>query len=254
MYRRLLTSPALSCGRPARTDLRLFASSGFLPLALAQAIIRDITPRLEILFSATELTRTPLRATFTTKDDLAWLVPDDDGQVEVVREDGVPCADGEEGFLRFGITEIDASAYLDDDAASAAVFRCGCFYPGDMAVRRADGRIRILGRVSDVINLRGYKVAVAPIEQSLQQMLDAEEVCLFVHLSDAGREEILVAVQASEHASRATLAAAAKRFAGYGVRFFYFNNFPRNDTGTQKVRRLALRNMVISRARHRDAS
>ncbi|KRB80817.1 hypothetical protein ASE00_17525 [Sphingomonas sp. Root710] len=254
MYRRLLASPALPRGGAARTDLQLFASSGFLPLALAEGIVRDITPRLEILYSATELTRTPLRATFTGKDDLAWLAAADNGLAEVVREDGAPCAAGEEGFLRFGITELDASAYLDNDAASATVFRAGCFYPGDMAVRRADGRIRILGRVSDVINLRGNKVAVAPIEQSLQRMLDAEDVCLFAHLGESGREEILVAVQAAAHASRATLAAAAERFAGYDVRFSYFTHFPRNDTGTQKVRRATLRNMVIGRTRQLGAS
>lgn len=249
MFRQLLSSPLARRGAPAFPGVTLFASSGFLPLALAEAVVRNLTPRLEILYSATELTRIALRSTFAGKDDLSWLDPADHARVDIVTEEGAPCGTGEEGFLRIATSEIDATAYLDNDRASAGVFREGYFYPGDMAVRRADGKVRILGRVSDVINLRGNKVAVAPLEQDLQRLLDAEDVCLFAHFDDSGREEILVAVQAAIHASRATLREAAKRFGGHAVKFSYFTHFPRTEAGTHKVRRLLLKNMVIERTR-----
>ena len=248
-FRQLLSSPLSQRGASAFPDVALFASSGFLPLALAEAIVRNLTPRLEILYSATELTRIPLRAAFTGADDLSWLYPADYARVDIVSEEGGSCAIGEEGFLRIATSEIDAIAYLDDEQASAGVFRDGYFHPGDMAVRRADGRIRILGRVSDVINLRGSKVAVAPLEQDLQRLLDADDVCLFAHFDESGREEILVAVQAPAPASRATLSEAAKRFGSHAVKFSYFTHFPRTEAGTQKVRRTVLKNMVISRTR-----
>ena len=53
--------------------------------------------------------------------------------------------------------EIDCKCYLDDDEATGKMFRDGCFCPGDMAVRRADGRVRILGRTADVLNIRGRR-------------------------------------------------------------------------------------------------
>ncbi len=69
------------------------------------------------------------------------------------------------------------------------------FCPGDLTIRRADGRVRILGRTADVLNVRGQKVAVAPIELAIQRMLNVEEVCLFSRLNQAGQEELVVAVQ-----------------------------------------------------------
>ena len=135
-----------------------------------------------------------MESRYKNKDDLVWLEIVNDCKVEIVDELGRECVPHQEGQIRIKQKEIDVLSYMENDDASRRVFRDGYFYPGDMAVKRADGRIRILGRVEDVINLQGAKVAVAPIEQDLQRYLQADDICLFVHLDEAGQEELIVAI------------------------------------------------------------
>ena len=98
-------------------------------------------------------------------------------KVQIVDEEGRDCSPGQEGDLRVLVRETDVTSYLDDEAASAKFFRDGYFYPGDIAVGRSDGRIRILGRAADVLNLQGQKIAVAPLEQRVQEFLGVSTVC-----------------------------------------------------------------------------
>jgi len=120
------------------------------------------------------------------------------------------------------------------------------FLSGDLAVRRADGRIRVVGRAGDVVNLHGQKVAAAPIELSVQQRLGVDEVCLFTTLSDAGKEEILIALQSSRQVPQADLDALAGEFASFDrVRFAVLEAFPRTTAGLKKVDRIALRERLL---------
>src|SRR5262249_5340900 len=120
----------------------------------------------------------------------------------------------------------------------------GFFYPGDMAVRRADGRIRILGRVDDVVNVQGQKYPVAPIEHKIQQWLDVDEVCVFSGLNASGNEELAVAVQSSRQLSRSELDAVARRCAPFErIRFTVFKEFPK--TGLGKTRRSMLKKQLF---------
>jgi len=48
-----------------------------------------------------------------------------------------------------------------------------------MAVRRKDGRIRILGRVGDVLNLGGQKIAIEPFEKAARDLLGVDSLCVF---------------------------------------------------------------------------
>src|SRR5262245_43992335 len=176
-----------------------------------------------------------------------WLTPDDGRTIEIVDENGNVCREGE---LRFLLTEVDCTSYLDDEEASAIVFRDGYFYPGDMAVRRADGRIRILGRVDDVVNVQGRKCAVAPIEQEIQQLLGVDEVCLFSGLNAAGNEELAVAIQSARQLSRSEVEVVARRCAPFEtVRVTVFHEFPRTETGMRKTRRSVLKKLVRSEER-----
>jgi acyl-coenzyme A synthetase/AMP-(fatty) acid ligase len=228
-------------------DCVISVSGGFLPSEFAERITRELTPKLLINYSATELIDVPLQTWYENKDDLVWLKIVNDCKVEIVDELGRECLPYQEGEIRIARKEIDASAYIQNDDDSRRVFRDGYFYPGDMAIKRADGRIRILGRVEDVINLHGAKVAVTPIEQDLQRYLEADEVCLFGHINDLGQEELIVAIQSSSAPPQEKLDHIRKRFHFFEtVRFSVLRDFPRTDTGTGKVRRLSLRNRLIN--------
>jgi acyl-coenzyme A synthetase/AMP-(fatty) acid ligase len=140
----------------------------------------------------------------------------------------------------------DARAYLDDQEATARHFRGGYFYPGDMAVRRADGRVRILGRFADVLNIQGQKLAVAPLEQRLQSFLGVENVCLFSGLDRDGREELVVALETDRETTPVEREQIALNYRMYGhVRIVTVKPFPRTDTGMEKIRRTELRKMIF---------
>src|SRR5262249_7754736 len=182
---------------------------------------------------------------FTATKDMHWLSPGDGRTVQIVDERGNECLEGE---LRIPLTDIDCTSYLDDQEASAKVFRNGFFYPGDMAVRRADGRIRIRGRVDEVLNVQGRKHAVAPIEHAIQHQLGVDEVCVFSGLNAAGNEELAVAIQSARQLSRPELEGVARWFASFErVRFMVLNEFPRTDTGTRKTRRSMLKKLVFGK-------
>jgi acetyl-CoA synthetase len=134
---------------------------------------------------------------------------------------------------------------LDDPATTAKFYRGDYFYPGDLAVRREDGRIRILGRTEDVINLKGWKVAVAPLEERLERALSVDTVCLFSELTEAGDYQVIVAIEADRPPSKDEIAAAVRDIPGFDrVRWGSLKAFPRTQAGMNKVDRRALRKLL----------
>ncbi len=231
----------------ADNGLRLMLVGGTPSLATAEAAARRITREVVITYGATELCPAALLSRFRGAEDLFWLPPHVGRVAEVVDRTGSPCPAGIEGELRIELTELDASAYLDDEETSARFFRDGCFYPGDMAMRRADGRIRLLGRVSDVLNLQGNKIAVEPAERRLSQLLGVAEVCLFSRLNDEGDDELTVVLRAEREIPSAKLKLAEREFPNFKrVRFHRLPDFPRTELG--KIQRFRLREMVYGPA------
>jgi acyl-coenzyme A synthetase/AMP-(fatty) acid ligase len=218
---------------------------GSFPIDLAEHSVQKLTDTLFAAYGSTELISIPLRSRFRTKDDLLWLMPTDEKLIQVVDEDGKECPIDQEGELRILLSDIDCHHYLDDEEASARVFRDGFFYPGDMAVRREDGRIRILGRTADVVILNGEKVAAAPIEQAIQRYLQVDEVCLFSGLSEQGHEQLIVTIQSNRPIKRSQLEAVVPKFNIGKVRFSIWQGFPRSETGMRKTNRALLKKLVF---------
>ena len=54
--------------------------------------------------------------------------------------------------------------YLDDPALTAAAFSAGFLGTGDLARRRADGRVELVGRIKEIVSRGGNKIAPAEIE------------------------------------------------------------------------------------------
>ena len=231
---------------PNHDECELLVTSGFLPIELAQEAVRLLTKKIGISYGSTELATPSLLSRLGADPEMYWLSPTPGRVVRVTDETGVDCPPGQEGELRIELMEIDCKCYLDDDEATGKMFRDGCFCPGDMAVQRADGRVRILGRTADVLNMRGQKVAVAPLEMEVRRALRVDEVCLFAGLSDAGQEELVVVVQTDRAPPRSELDAITRAFASFDqVRFSFFKEFPRTSTGARKTQRSVLRNLVF---------
>ncbi len=229
-------------------DCELICSGGFLSFATARKLARESYPRISIHYGSTEC-QSIAQSQFKSSEDLLWLTVAKDRTVEIVNDEGRQCAPGEEGELRVKVLESDMKSYLDDEMATSRFFRDGYFYPGDIATRREDGRIRVLGRIADVLNIQGIKVASAPLEERVQHVLGVDAICLFSGLSGSGKDELFVAIEADQMPPKAKLDDVTRYFPQFeGVRFEVLSKFPRTVAGTQKIKRTELRKLLSEKA------
>ena len=249
--RNILTHSA----RTTRSILNLDLGAGVASDWLAQEVIRKFHCNYSVVYASTECGSKLLSSQYECKDDLHWLSPPQGRTIEIVDQNGKECLVGEQGELRARLENIDATSYLDDPEASTRFFRDGYFYPGDIAVRRGDGRIRILGRAGDVVNFEGHKVPVGPLEQEVKEYLSVENVCLFGGLNDQGSVELVVVIEAEKMPRSAQLKYVAAKFKSFErVRFEVLNEFPRTELGYQKIKRTELRKMIFGPARRNGSS
>lgn len=228
-----------------RGDFVLGVTSGFLSRKSAEQCLTHITTFLTVNYGATEINSSGMYSRVTDVDDMHWLEAKDPDRFEVVQQDGTVSED-EEGELRIHLGDYDCARYEDDPEASAKVFRNGYFYPGDRAVKRADGRIRVIGRNVDAINYNGHKYAAAPLEQDIQSLLGVSNVCILSGLDGRGEEEIIIAVEADRLPEKPKLDALARTMFNLSkVRYAQMARFPRIETGTSKINRRALRDMLF---------
>lgn len=228
----------------ARNDaMMLMVTSGPLSRANWRAARERLTRDVRTCIGSTEAGGVSLTR-IETADDLNWHRIHPGREVQVVDEADRPLPAGAVGVLRVRTTGVDA--YLGDAPASAAFFRGGYFYPGDLGVRRDDGRIALQGRVTDVINVMGHKRPAAPIEARLQDSLGAPAVCVF-SVPGADGEAVHVAIQPGQAITAEQLKAALlEALPGVaGAHVHTVEAFPRNATG--KIDRAALRLQTVGR-------
>ncbi len=222
----------------------LSVAGGFTSAKVTKTLARFF--RVRSIYGCTELNVGVLFEELEAAAAGGWFTLHGTRRVEVENDLHELCAANEAGSLRVKLTELDADGYLGDPEATHAVFRGGYFYPGDLAIRREDGRIRVLGRAADVVNLGGQKIAVAPIEANLQNILQVDYICLFAGVNAAGEPEAVVAMEAPEMPSQDRLDHVGQEFSQWGeVRFALVDRFPRTQSGTSKIDRKRLRMLLF---------
>jgi fatty-acyl-CoA synthase len=135
----------------------------------------------------------------------------------VVRPDGTDCDAEEPGEIIVagpGVTP----GYWHNEAAYAEAMRDGWFHSGDVGVRDADGYIRMVDRLKDIIITGGYNVAPGEIEAVISELPQVIEVCV-VSAADAKFGEAPAAViYATETVTAEQVTAHCReRLAGYKV-------------------------------------
>ena len=148
----------------AFASLRLCLSAGErCPEALGERIRTTFGVDLMNCLGATEFMHIVLA---TTPDrplpgSAGFPVP---GVTVTIRDEkGLPVPDGAEGRLHIAGPTV-ALGYLDRPEANAVAFADGGVYSGDIVRRTPDGAVEHLCRADDVLNLGGYKVMPAEIE------------------------------------------------------------------------------------------
>ncbi|HLJ21989.1 MAG TPA: class I adenylate-forming enzyme family protein [Stellaceae bacterium] len=122
-------------------------------------------------------------------------------QAEAVDDRGQPVPPGEPGRLRVKAPYM-SDCYMDDPETTARLFRSGWFYPGDVAMIRPGGQLKILGRVDDLLNLGGQKFLPAVLEESLARREVAGDVGVCSLRNAEGIEVLCIAVTQVSHDDR----------------------------------------------------
>jgi acyl-coenzyme A synthetase/AMP-(fatty) acid ligase len=239
---RILAAPDTAF--PRNDAMQLTISGGALTRRQIEQTKSRITPRLFGMISSTEvgtIAFTPL----DSEEDRRWhrLLPE--RVVEIVSESGEPVSVGEIGRLRVS-TKDGPAGYLGSDPASNVHFKDGYFYPGDLAITRADGRIALQGRFTDVINIQGNKFFPGPVEDHLCELLGVSGVCLFSMQNESGEEELYVAIETATAIPTERIEAALDgELSAYPtVHVRCVPSLPRNPMG--KLVREAVRAQVIA--------
>jgi|SRR5579871_794836 len=244
---------AIGSSRVDFSSLKFVLVGGSLISGRLVAAIRNRLCRtLIVQYGATELGMCafgPIRAS-DPSGSCGHLVPWI--EAEAVDGDGRVLDTGQAGTLRFRAPEM-AKAYLNDPEATAAHFRNGWFYPGDLGAIGVARTLTISGRESEVINAGGVKVAPQMIEKVVLAFPGVTDCASFGIADTMGIETIWAAIVANEKADLTGLAkfCGAKLGARAPARFLKLRQLPRNETG--KVMHSELQRLARNAARARVA-
>ena len=138
-----------------------------------------------------------------------------------------------------GASVIDG--YANNPEANAASFTDGWFRTGDQGVLDAEGYLSLIGRLKEMINRGGEKIAPREIDDVLLQHPSVGEAVAFGLPHERWGEEVAAAVVLKGEASEKDLLAFAReRLADYKVprKLFIVERIPRTATG--KIQRRAV--------------
>jgi malonyl-CoA/methylmalonyl-CoA synthetase len=136
------------------------------------------------------------------------------------------------------------SGYWNRPEDTRRAFVDGYFRSGDLAVREADGMVRVIGRSSvDIIKTRGFKVSAVEIEDCLQRHPQVREVAV-VGVPDADQGERVVAAIVAAPDAQLTAEAlrvfARAQLAAYKIpqAFVFLEDIPQTGPGKHKKKDL----------------
>jgi acyl-CoA synthetase (AMP-forming)/AMP-acid ligase II len=113
-------------------------------------------------------------------------------EISIVRPDGSPAPDGEEGEVRLAGPML-FKGYTDPALNATAFDEQGRFRTGDLGVRRPDGHVTLTGRLKDVIIRKGENISAKEVEDVLYAHPKVGDVAV-IGLPDRERGERVCAV------------------------------------------------------------
>lgn len=125
--------------------------------------------------------------------------------VEIVDEHGVAQPPETPGLVRVKTPHL-VDGYLGDPEATARMFRDGWFYPGDIGALTAEGRLRLLGRANDQVNVYGTTFALADVESRIAGVSEVEDAVCFVENDGEGLPRVAALVRPQPGAVSSALA------------------------------------------------
>ena len=162
--------------------------------------------------------------------------------VAIMDERGALRGVGQEGEIVIRGANV-TSGYLGNPQANAAAFQGGWFRTGDQGVLDAAGYLKVTGRIKEIINRGGEKIAPLEVDEALQGHAAVQQVCTFAVPHGALGEDVAAAVvlQEGATATEAELKAFVKaRLADFKTprRVVFVAEIPKGPTG--KAQRIGM--------------
>ncbi len=118
-------------------------------------------------------------------------------EVAVMSQEGDLLGAGEEGEIVTRGPNVTLG-YENNDAANAAAFAHGWFHTGDQGIMDEDGYLKITGRLKEIINRGGEKVAPAEVDEALLEHFAVHQAVVFAIPHDKLGEDVAAAVVLKE--------------------------------------------------------
>ena len=163
-------------------------------------------------------------------------------EVAIMDAEGVALDTGEEGEIVIRGDNV-MQGYLANPEANAEAFHGDWFRTGDQGYVDGDGYVKVTGRLKEIINRGGEKVAPLEVDEVLLDHPAVAEVCTFaMPHRRLGEDVAAVVVQAEGHAADtdALRNFAATRLADFKVprTIVFVDEIPKGATG--KIQRIGL--------------
>jgi fatty-acyl-CoA synthase len=176
-FEQIAQEPAF--GNTDLTSVKI-ALTGGAPVSIS--LLRKWQERGVVLRQGYGLTESGSGVTYPT-DELAVQLPDVVGvggiltRVRVVDESGHDCAPGEPGEFIVSGPGV-ARGYWQASELTDEVFRDGWLHTGDVGTIDEEGRMRVVGRLKDMIISGGMNIYAAEIERVILELDDVVEVAV----------------------------------------------------------------------------
>ena len=163
-------------------------------------------------------------------------------EVAVMGEDGAMLPSGETGEIVIRGENV-TGGYVENPEANAGAFRDGWFRTGDQGALDDDGYLTISGRLKEIINRGGEKVAPKEVDDVLVEHPAVAQAVTFALPHRSLGEEVAAAIVLREGAEATT--AELREFAGRSLapfkvprEFVFLDEIPKGATG--KLQRIGL--------------
>lgn len=225
--------------KPAGLHLSTFG--GKLAGGLRNRAFALLADRIRSVYGSNE-TGTIAVAEGATGFDIVTVVRG--SQVEIVDEDGKALAPGQAGRIRVQ-TPYMVDGYRDDPEATTRMFRDGWFYPGDVGILHEHGRLEVIGREDEILNLGGLKIAPEEIEETIRARAAVADAGACTLPNAEGVDELWIGAvydAPDDRDIRARLRPALADLPYGHIHLAKLAAIPRTETG--KVRRAELKRLM----------
>ena len=166
-------------------------------------------------------------------------------QIEIVDSDGLRIPTGEEGIVR-GRSDYIAKIFAANHPDESEVAGEAWWYPGDRGRLTPDGVLCITGRIDDVINVGGVKIAASLLDEVACSHPGVSDAAVCTVANSSGIEEIWIGIVAAGQIDSAGLRQSLEEAQGDRIRvgeIIHVERIPRNDLG--KLQRHELRTLLL---------